>query len=157
MRKVYDKLRQKSFFAGPDKCTWEQPEVEYCGFILGKHDTRPQPGKLLEIRYWPPTGSVTDVRSFLGLCGFYHRLVADYATVAAPLTDLIYKGKDWVLLPVQHHAFETLNVSLLQVHVLIHPAHNKPFMLHTDASDVGVGATLSQLDIEGLPRLVACR
>ena len=37
LRKVYDKLRQESFFAGPDKCTCTQPKVEYCGFILCKH------------------------------------------------------------------------------------------------------------------------
>ena len=54
LRKVYDKLRQESFFAGPEKCTWEQPEVEYGGFILGKHGIRPQPGKLLAIRHWLP-------------------------------------------------------------------------------------------------------
>ena len=51
LRNVYEKFRQESFFAGPDKCTWAQPEVEYCGFILGKHGIRPQPGKVLAIRH----------------------------------------------------------------------------------------------------------
>ena len=54
LRNVCDKLRQESFFAGPDKCTWEQPEVEYCGFILGRNGIKPHPGKLLVIRHWPP-------------------------------------------------------------------------------------------------------
>ena len=53
LRKVYDKLREENFFAGPDKCTWAQLEVEYCGFILGRHGIRPQPWKLLELRHWP--------------------------------------------------------------------------------------------------------
>ena len=67
------------------------------------------------------------------------------------------KDKHWDWLPVQQHAFETLKSRLLQTHVLIHPDHTETYMLHTDASYVGVGTTLSQLDTEGLPRLVACQ
>ena len=88
---------------------------------------------------------------------FYQRFVEDYATVAAPLTDLMQKGKEWAWLPVQQHAFATFKACLLQAPVLIQPDHTKPYMLHTDASDVGVGGTVYQLDTEGLPRLVACR
>jgi hypothetical protein len=54
LRQVYDTLRIERFFCGPDKCTWAQPEVEYCGFILGQQGIRPQPQKLLAIRHWPP-------------------------------------------------------------------------------------------------------
>ena len=50
LRKGNDKLREGSFFAGPDKCTLAQPEVEYCGLILGRHCIRPQPVKLSGIR-----------------------------------------------------------------------------------------------------------
>ena len=70
LRKVYDKLREENFFAGPDKCSWAQPEIEYCWFILGTQGIRPQPQKLLAVRHWPPPKSVTEVRGFLGLCGF---------------------------------------------------------------------------------------
>jgi len=77
--------------------------------------------------------------------------------VAAPLTDLMQNNIEWAWLAAQQHAFDTLKARLLQAPVLVHPDHSKPYLLHTDASDVGVGATLSQLDAEGLPRLVACR
>ena len=83
--------------------------------------------------------------------------MADYASVAAPLTVLMQKCKYWDRLQVQPHLFETLKARLLQVHVLIHSDHTKPYMLHMAAADVGVGATLYQLDTEGLSRLVACR
>ena len=83
--------------------------------------------------------------------------MTDYASVAAPLTDLMQKNREWAWTAVQQHAFETLQARLLQAPVLVHPYNSKPYLLHTDASDVGVGATLSQLDAEGLPRLVACR
>ena len=148
LRKVYDKLRQGSIFSRPDKCTWAQPEVEYRGLILGRHGITPQPGKLLEIRHCSLSSSVTDVWRFLGLCGLYQRFVADYETVATLPTDLMQKDKEWAWLQVQQHEFETLKARLLQTHVLVHHGHTKPYMLHTDASDVGVGATLSKLDAE---------
>ena len=100
---------------------------------------------------------VTQVRSLLGLCGFYQRFVTDYATVAAPLTDLIPTNIEMEWLASKQHAIDTLNVRLLQAPVFVHPDHLKPYTLHTNASDVGAVATLSQLDAEGLPRLVACR
>ena len=53
--------------------------------------------------------------------------------------------------------FETLKACLLQAHVLIHHDRTNPYMLHTDAADVDVGATLSQLETEGLSRLLACQ
>ena len=88
-------LREKRFFAGHDKSTGAQPEVEYRGFILGKHGIMPQPVMLLANRHGPLPGSVTGARCFSGICGFYQRFVADYATVAAPLTYLMQKNKDW--------------------------------------------------------------
>ena len=100
------------------------------------------------MRHWPPPKSVTEVRGFLGLCGFYQRFVADYATVASPLTDLMQKGRERAWLTAQQHAFEVLKARLLQAPILVHPDHKKPYLLHTDASDVGVGATLSQTDAE---------
>ena len=91
LRQVYDKFRQETFFAGHKKCSWAQPEIDYCGLILGRQGIRPQPQKLLAVRHWPPPKSVTEVLSFLGLCGFYQRFVADYDTVATTLTDLMQK------------------------------------------------------------------
>ena len=134
LRKVNDKLREWSFFAGPDKCTFAQPELEYCGFILGRHGIRPQSGKFSSIRHWPHPGSVTDVRTFLGLCGFYQGFLAYHARVAAPLTFLMHKGKDWAWLPKQQPHLETMKARLLQAPVLNHPDHIKPYMLRTDAS-----------------------
>ena len=156
-RKVFQKLRQEHFYAGQDKCTFAQPEVEYCGFIVGKQGVRPQPQKLVAIREWPPPTNVTEVRSFLGLCGFYQRFVADYAHVSAPLTDLQHKGITWHWEPKQHKAFVTLKSRPLNAPVLAHPDMSKPFILHTDASDFAIGATLSQMGPDGQLHLVACR
>ena len=95
---------------------------------------------------WQQLQNFTDVKSFLGLCGFYQRFVADYATVATPLTNLMGKKAVWKWGEEEERAFQALKVRLLQYPVLTVPNFKLPMILHTDASDVGVGATLSQKD-----------
>ena len=60
LRKVLEKLRQERFFAGPEKCSWAQPEGEYCGYILGTAGIRPQPQKLLAIGMFRMFGVSSD-------------------------------------------------------------------------------------------------
>ena len=96
LRQVYQRLDREKFFANPPKCTFGQPEVEYCGFIVGDQGIRAQPGKLMAIHCWPKLIDQTDIKSFLGLCAFYQRFIPDYATIATPLTDLLHKNTPWV-------------------------------------------------------------
>ena len=91
LREVYVRLAKQKLYANPEKCCFGQSEVEYCGFIIGRNGIRPQPMKLMAVHVWPQSQNSTDVKSFLGLCGFYQRFVADYATVATPLTNLMCK------------------------------------------------------------------
>ena len=95
LRDVFTRLRKERLFVNGKKCSFAQPEVEYCGFILGTDGVRPQPEKLAVVRAWPTPTSVDEVRSFLGLCGFYQRFVKDYATIAAPMTNLTRKRQEW--------------------------------------------------------------
>ena len=111
----------------------------------------------MAVHVWPQLQNSTDVKSFLGLCGFYQRFVADYATVATPLTNLMGKKAVWKWGEEEERAFQALKVRLLQYPVLTVPNFKLPMILHTDASDVGVGATLSQKDEGRELRLVACR
>ena len=83
---------------------------------------------------------------FHGAMWVYQRFVADYATVATPLTNLKGKKALWKWGKEEERAFQALKVMLLQCPVLTVPNFKLPMILHTDASDVGVGATLSQKD-----------
>ena len=91
-----------------------------------------------------------------GQCGFYQRFVQDYATVAAPVTDLMKKKKGCVWRETHEAAFHELKLRLLKYPVLIPPNFKKTMLLHRDASEVGIGATLSQEDEEWNVRLIAC-
>ena len=111
----------------------------------------------MAVHVWPQLQNSTDVKSFLGLCGFYQRFVADYATVATPLTNLMGKKAVWKCGEEDERAFQALKARLLQYSVLTVPSTKLHMILHTDASDVVVGATLSQKDEDGVLWLVACR
>ena len=95
LRVVYQRLLDEQFFANPEKCTFAQPEVAYCGFIVGKDGVRPQPEKLAVVHAWPILKDAVDVRRFLGMCGFYQRFVVNYAKIAAPLTSLLRNNLPW--------------------------------------------------------------
>ena len=75
LREVFVQLAKQKPYTNPEKCCFEQSEVEYCGFIIGRNGIRPE--KLMAVHVWPQLQNSTDVKSFLGLCGFYQRFVAD--------------------------------------------------------------------------------
>ena len=95
------------------------------------------------------------VRSFLGLCCFYHQFFPQFATIASQLTAPTGK-RVWHWGATDQRAFEDINESFLRHVVLAFPDRNKPYILYTDASDSGVGAMLCQEDDEKLLRPVVC-
>ena len=157
LREVLSRLRNAKLFGKLSKSEFAQTEIEFCGYIVGRGGIRPQPEKLQAIHDWKVPQTVRDIRSFLGLCGFYQRFVPRYATLATPLTDLLHKKNAWQWTSKEQSAYQSLKTALLQHAILAFPDNNRTYILHTDASDTGTGATLSQHDADGNLRLIACR
>ena len=108
------------------------------------------------IQDWPPLTTAKDVRSFLGLCGFYQRFIRDYAHIVTPLTDLLKKDVIWRWDTPQIQALEELKRAMCHTCRMAYPDTSRPFSVHLDASLVAIGATLSQEDKSGALRLVTC-
>ena len=93
----------------------------------------------------------TDVRSFLGLVGYYRKFIRDFSNIAAPLSDLTKKGAPikvtWT--PDCERAFKLLKEALTSSPVLVNPDWGKPFVVQTDACERGIAAVLSQFDDDG--------
>ena len=91
----------------------------------------------------------------MGLAGYYRKFSPNFATVAAPLTDLTKKGSKFVWATPHQVVFSTLKQHLCSAPVLSYPQVDKDFVLQTDASDCGLGAVLAHEDSQGNEHVVA--
>lgn len=98
------------------------------------------------VRDWSPLGTIKELQKCLGFANFYQRFIQNYSSVASPLTSLL-KGTPrrmkWN--PLVDNAFNRLKKAFTTAPILQHTDPEKPFVVEVDASDVGVGAILSQL------------
>jgi len=96
------------------------------------------------IQGWPIPKTVTQVRSFLGLAGFYRRFVQDFSTIAAPLHELTNKGVSFSWDEAQENSFNILKDKLTHAPLLQLPNFKKTFELECDARGIGLGGVLLQ-------------
>ena len=88
---VFERLRQAELKLGVAKCTFAAKEVSYLGHRVTKEGLLPDPSLLAAIRDIPPPKTATEVRSFLGIAGYYRRYVKGFAAIASPLHALTRK------------------------------------------------------------------
>lgn len=113
------------------------------------------PEKTEAVRNWPVPERVEDLRTFLGFTGYYRRFIPNYAKQVRPLNDLIKRAseKEWEWTEECQKAFKQLVETLSSTLVLSYPDFTKSFVLNTDASMDGLGATLSQV-VDGKERVI---
>jgi hypothetical protein len=117
--------------------------VDYLGHVISAQGVAPDPDKVKAIMEWSRPHSLTELRGFLGLIGFNRRFVRGYATLAAPLTDLLrYNKFQWN--PAAEYVFTSMKIKMTTLPVLQIPNFSKDFVIETDASGVAIGAVLSQ-------------
>ena len=154
---VLTRLEAEGYFAHPGKCQFMRSEVSFLGHVVNRSGVSMQQHKVEAVRNWPTLQSVRDVRSFLGLAGFYRRFVRGYAQIALPLTDLTHTvdGPGFVWGQKEQRAFDALKRALTEAPVLAHPDPQRQWTVQADASGFAIGAVLSQQQDDGTMRPVA--
>lgn len=157
LREVFARLRSANLRLKPKKCGLLRREVNFLGHIVSVEGIHPDPSKTARIEAYPRPTSVTEVRRFLGLASYYRRFVAGFATLAAPLHALTKKNVAFIWTDATETAFRQLRSALTTAPVLAYPRFGPgiSFILETDASTVGLGAVLSQLQDDGMIHPVA--
>ena len=115
----------------------------------------PDQSKTAKITTWPVPTSAKGVQQFLGIASYYRQFIRDFAKIAKPLHRLTERTTKFVWNSECQTAFEELRRRLSQTPILAHPDFNRQFILDTDASDVGIGAVLSQVGDDGHERVIA--
>jgi len=141
---VLSRLREVNLKLNPNKCCFATASVIFVGHVVNKERTRPDPSKIDVVRGFPTPTTVTTVRSFLGLTGYYRNYIKGYSKLAGPLFKLTKKDVAFVWIQDCQRAFDALKKALMGAPILVRPNFKEPFCLDVDWSTKGVGAILSQ-------------
>lgn len=144
---VFDKLRHFNLKLQPDKCEFLRREVAYLGHVITDKGVSPNPEKVKAVSEFPVPKNPKDVKSFLGLAGYYRRFIENFSKITKPLTSLLKKDACFHWSQEQQEAFNLLKDKLTSAPLLQYPNFEIPFVLTTDASNYAVSAILSQGDI----------
>ena len=125
------------------------------GHVINTEGIAVDPKKIEAIEKMRPPQNVKEVRSFLGLTGYYRRFVKDYAKIANSLTNLTHLNVVFNWTDACESAFQQLKQELISAPILVYPDFTKPFILCTDASLHGLGAVLTQLGADGFEHPIA--
>ena len=157
LKTVLTRFRDNNLRVKLAKCVFASPQVTYLGHCISQQGVSPDPTKLTAVAKISLPSNIKEVRTFLGLTGYYRRFIPNYATVAQPLTKLTSKEycNNFVWTDECTAAFDKLKQLLCSAPILCYPDFDREFILQTDASDVGLGAVLSQIDKSGNEHVVA--
>jgi len=144
LRLVFQLLQQDQWQVKMSKCHFAQRQLRYLGRVISEDGVATDPDKINAVLHWPVPQSVKELRSFLGLAGYYRRFVKHFGIISKPLTNLLRKGEVHVWTDIQDKAFSALKQSPTTALVLALPDFSRPFAVETDASGTGIGAVLMQ-------------
>lgn len=147
---ILEKLAQRISAAGltisVSKSRFCMQSLKYLGYIVSQEGIKPDPEKVAAIENYPAPKTVKDVRRLIGLTGWYRRFIPNFATITAPITNLVKKKSctkiEWT--SEAQDALDQIKVVLTSAPILANPNYDQPFIIQTDASDTGMGAILVQ-------------
>ena len=147
LRALLQRLREANLTVKPVKCFIGFASIECLGHMVSEGTLQPCQDKINSILHAERPTTKKQVRSFLGLVGFYRQFIKNFSELAAPLTELTKKGQrnqDIKWGESQEKAFNQLRQALVSKPILKMVEISKPFTLQVDASDLGIGAIVLQ-------------
>ena len=144
LKKVFDRLAQANFKIKLEKCDFMKKELKYLGHVISEDGVKPNPEKIEAITKFPIPKTQKEIKSFLGLVGYYRKFIRDFAKLTKPLTICLKKGAKVVVTEEYKDAFEKCKQILCNEPILQYPDFAQQFIITTDASNVALGAVLSQ-------------
>lgn len=157
LKEVAHRLREANLTVNLDKCEFLRPSLKYLGFVVDKYGLRTDSEKISAMVNFPRPRTTTEVKRFVGMCGWYRRFIPHFSTRMSAINDLL-KGKkkgqrlEWS--DDAERAFIDIKQALVSAPILSSPDFSLPFVVQCDASDVGIGCVLTQ-EIDGSEKVIA--
>ncbi|KAI3670108.1 hypothetical protein L6452_41749 [Arctium lappa] len=144
LREVLEVLRKGRLYAKFSKCDFWLKEVQFMGHVVTRDGVKVDPSKIEAMMNWEPPKSPSEIRSFLGLAGYYRRFIQDFSKIASSLTVLTRKNVKFEWTEAQEKAFRILQKKLCEAPILTLPEGSEDFVVYSDASKMGLGCVLMQ-------------
>ena len=149
LQRVFECLKEAGLKLNPRKCRFCCSEVEYLGYLVTPSGFKPNIRNIEAVINFPIPTTLKELRKFLGLTSHYRRFVKGYSSLAQPLYALTRKDASYHWTAECEPAFNYLKSCLITAPVLVYPDFDRDFVLETDASILGLGAILSQVQDDG--------
>ena len=146
LRIVLQTLRERKLYAKLRKFKFWLDRVAFLGHVISVEGVSVDPKKIEAVVNWKPSKNVLEVRSFLGLEGYYRKFVEGFSKIASPLTKLTRKDVKYDWVDACQQSFEELKGRLTSAPVLALPNGRDGFVVYSDASRQGLGCVLMQND-----------
>ncbi|GJY48975.1 putative reverse transcriptase domain-containing protein [Tanacetum coccineum] len=146
LRLMLELLRKEKLYAKFSKCEFWLQEVHFLGHVVNHDGIHVDPSKIEAVKSWKAPTTPSEVRSFLGLAGYYRRFIENFSKIAKPLTSLTQKNQKYEWGEKQEEAFQTLKDNLCNAPILSLPDGVEDFVVYYDASNQGLGCVLMQRD-----------
>jgi hypothetical protein len=146
---VFERLSQADLRISVEKSRFGLSEIVYLGYVISAQGQSPDPEKLSAVKNFELPKNITMLQSFLGLCNYYRKFVEGYTNISAPLYAMTTKEDNFLWTKRRIEIFELLKEKMCSPPVLTHYRQDRPHRIHTDASQVGLGAVLLQQENEG--------
>ena len=151
---LLQRLQEVNLKLKPSKCSLMQKSVVFLGHVISSEGVATDPEKIKLVAEWPTPTNMKQLRSWIGLTGYYRKFVKGYSHIAGPLNRLMKKDQPFNWTEDCQKAFDDLKAALTSPPVLALPNDEDTFILDTDAAQSSIGAVLSQLQ-NGEERVVA--
>src|SRR6266436_627965 len=135
VHQVLTTLRKQRLFLKPEKCKFEQKEVEYLRLVISKDYVAMDLMKVCRVMEWPTPTKVKEVQSFLGFVNFYQKFIHNFSDIACPLYTLTRKTQQWVWGSPEQEAFDALKKAITSAPVLTFPSQSGHFCLECNTSN----------------------
>ncbi|GJQ90471.1 putative reverse transcriptase domain-containing protein [Tanacetum coccineum] len=146
LRLMLDLLRKEKLYAKFSKCEFWLQEVHFLRHVVNHDGIHVDPSKIEAVKSWKAPTTPSEVRSFLGLAGYYRHFIENFSKIAKPLTSLTQKNQKYEWGEKQEEAFQTLKDNLCNAPILLLPDGVEDFVVYYDASNQGLRCVLMQRD-----------